>query len=42
METSFLEISKNNKLEIQNETIANQYKQKISGLKLKTIGVVFN
>lgn len=35
METEFLEISKNRKLEIENESIANQYKQKISGFETK-------
>ena len=35
METEFLEISKNRKLEIQDETIAHQYRQKISGFETK-------
>lgn len=33
MEKEFLEISKNRKLEIENELIANQYRQKINGFE---------
>ncbi len=35
METEFLEISKNRKLEIENPTIAETYKQKINGFNDK-------
>jgi site-specific DNA-methyltransferase (adenine-specific) len=35
METEFLEISKNRKLEIENPTIAATYKQKINGFNDK-------
>ncbi len=35
METEFLEISKNRKLEIEDVSIANLYKQKISGFETK-------
>ncbi len=35
METEFLEISKNRKIEIEDVSIANQYKQKISGFETK-------
>lgn len=35
METEFLEISKNRKLEIENEQITSQYKQKINGFETK-------
>lgn len=35
METEFLEISKKRKLEIDNELIANQYRQKINGFETK-------
>jgi len=35
METEFLEISKNRKLEIQNPTIAENYRQKINGFNNK-------
>jgi site-specific DNA-methyltransferase (adenine-specific) len=33
IETKFLEISKNRKLEIENETISNKYRDKLQGLK---------
>lgn len=36
METEFLEISKNRKLEIENPTIAETYKQKINGFETKS------
>lgn len=35
METEFLEISKNRKLEIENPKIAESYRQKISGFNSK-------
>jgi site-specific DNA-methyltransferase (adenine-specific) len=35
METEFLEISKNRKLEIENEKIATSYRQKIRGFQTK-------
>ncbi len=35
METDFLEISKNRKLEIEDEKIANSYRQKINGFETK-------
>lgn len=36
METEFLEISKNRKLEIEDDKIANTYKQKINGFETKS------
>lgn len=36
METEFLEISKNRKLEIENPTIAESYRKKINGFETKT------
>lgn len=35
METEFLEISKNRKLEIENSTIAETYRKKINGFETK-------
>jgi site-specific DNA-methyltransferase (adenine-specific) len=35
METAFLEISKNRKLEIENQVIAESYRSKISGFETK-------
>lgn len=35
MEKEFLELSKNRKLEIENELVANQYRQKINGFETK-------